>query len=64
MRYYITTNFKNLSMNCEKYIFYWEKLNFEPTGNSAYKAEFLALGYKFTFNNDFMMNRELILCKS
>ena len=64
MRYCITSNFKNLSVNKEKYIFYWEKLNFEATVNFALKAEILALGYKFTFNNDFIMNRELILCKS
>ena len=30
MRYSITSNFKNLLMNWEKYVFYWEKWNFEP----------------------------------
>ena len=30
-------------MNQEKYVFHWEKWNFEHIGNSAHKAEFLAL---------------------
>ena len=29
MRFSITSNFKNLSMNWEKYVFYWEKWNFD-----------------------------------
>ena len=33
MRYSITSNFKNLFMNWEKYVFYWEKWNFEPIMN-------------------------------
>ena len=33
MRYSITSNFNNLSMNWEKYVFYWEKSNFEPIMN-------------------------------
>ena len=88
MRYSITSNFKNLSMIWEKYVFHWEKWNFEPITNSAHTAEFLALRKvlnkkidylmyypsrqyvqwkqfkcKFTFNNDFMKNKELNLCK-
>ena len=31
--------FKNLSKNLEKYVFYWEKPNFEPIGNSVHTAE-------------------------
>ena len=36
MRYSITSNFKNLSIN-------WEKWNFEPIVNSAHTAELLTL---------------------
>ena len=79
--------FKKLLKNWEKYVFYWEKWNFEHIGNSVHNAEFLALGkvldiyieylmfypsrrhvkwkyfkYKFTFNKDFMFNKELNLC--
>ena len=35
--------FKNLSKNLEKYVFQSKKLNFEPTVNSVYTTEFLAL---------------------
>ena len=31
-------------MNWVKYVFHWEKWNFEPTGNFAYTAQFLTLG--------------------
>ena len=40
--YYL--KFKNLSKNCEKYVFHWEELNFKHVGNSVQIAEFLALG--------------------
>ena len=30
-------------MNWEKYVFHWEKWNFEPTGNSAHTAEIFGL---------------------
>ena len=33
-----------LSKNWEKYVFHWEKLNFEHIGNSVHTEEFLALG--------------------
>ena len=88
MRYYITSNLKNL---LKKNMFSARKnwTHFERIGNSVHTAEFLALGkalniyvnysmfyrsrqhvklkhfkytismYKFTFNDDFMMNREL-----
>ena len=42
-------------MNWEKYVFHWEKLNFEPIGNSAQKAEFLALGKTLNFYIDYLM---------
>ena len=37
------TNFKNLAMNRKKYVSHWEEWIFKPIGNSAHKAEFLAL---------------------
>ena len=43
MRYFISSSFKNLSMNWEKYIFHWEKWDFEPIMNSAHMAELFAL---------------------
>ena len=39
MRYFITSNFKNLSANWEKHGFYWEKYYFEPITNSVYTTE-------------------------
>ena len=46
MKYSIFSDFKYLSMkmNWEKLIFYWEKWNFEPTGNSVHTTEIVALG--------------------
>ena len=44
MRFSISSNFKNLSINHVKYVFHWEKLNFEPTGNFEHTTEFLILG--------------------
>ena len=43
MRYPISSNFKNLSMNWIKYVFYLEKWNFETTGNFAHITKFLTL---------------------
>ena len=43
MRYFISSSFKNLSMNLEKHIFHLEKWDFEPIMNSAHIAELLAL---------------------
>ena len=31
MRYIITSNFENLSMNCEKYVFYWKNRILNPS---------------------------------
>ena len=85
MRYSITSNWRIYQIyNWEKYVFHWEKLNFERIGNSVQTAEFwhkkdpkylYYINYhlmfypsrqhvkwkhfKFTFNNDLMMNREL-----
>ena len=44
MKYLISFDFKNLSMNWEKLIFHWEKWNFEPTGNSVHTTDIVALG--------------------
>ena len=51
----ITTNFKNLAMNREKYFFHCEKDHFELIGNSAYKAGFLALGKALNIYIDYLM---------
>ena len=40
----VSSNFKNLSINLDKYVFHWEKWKFEPIGNSAHTAEVLAYG--------------------
>ena len=42
-------------MNREKYVFHWQKLNFEPIGNSAHKAGFLALGKALNIYIDYLM---------
>ena len=42
-------------MNWEKFVFHWEKLIFEPTGNSANRAELLALGKTLNFYSDHLM---------
>ena len=46
MKYSISLHLKYLSMkmNGEKLIFHWEKWNFQPTGNSVYTTEIVALG--------------------
>ena len=44
MRYSISSNFENLSVNREKSVSHWEKWNFGPKGNCAHTAHFLALG--------------------
>ena len=44
MRYSITSDLKILPMNWEKYIFHWEKWNFELIANSAHMAEPFVLG--------------------
>ena len=46
MEYSISINFKyfSLKMNMGKYIFPWEKQNFESTGKSTHTTEYLAFG--------------------
>ena len=36
--------FKNLTKNWERYVFHWEKCNFEHIANSVHTVESLALG--------------------
>ena len=48
MRYSITSNFKNLSIN-------WEKWNFEPIVNSAHTAELLTLTKALNKYMDYLM---------
>ena len=55
MRYFISSNFKNLSMNWEIYVFYWEQWNFEPILNYAYMAERLALVKTLHKNMDYFL---------
>ena len=44
MRYSVFSNFKNLSMNWEKYVFYWEKRILNPSKIlQIYTKEFLTL---------------------
>ena len=42
-------------MNREKYVFHWEKWNFESNGNSALKEEFLVLGKALNIYIDYLM---------
>ena len=47
MRYSITSNYRIYQIyNWDKYVFYWEKLNFERIGNSVHSAEFFKF-FKF-----------------
>ena len=43
MRYSITSNCKNFTINREKNVFRWEKWNLELTENSAHTAAFATL---------------------
>ena len=42
-------------MNRGKYVFHWEKQNFELIGNFAHKVEFLALGKTLNIYIDYLM---------
>ena len=44
VRYSITSNLRISQKKFEKYVFCWEKLNFEHIGNFKHTTEFLALG--------------------
>ena len=39
MRHSISSNFKSLSMICVKYVFHWQKWNFEPIGIFVHTTE-------------------------
>ena len=56
MRYSISSSFKNLSMNWEKYIFHWEKWDFESIMNSAHMPELLALVEALNKNMDYLLH--------
>ena len=43
MRYSIASNLRIYRRIGKKYVFHWEKLNFEHIGNFLYTAELLAL---------------------
>ena len=60
MRYSISSNFENLSMNREKSVSHWEKWNFGPKGNCAHTAHFLALGKPETHQINFQSLSEKI----
>ena len=62
MRYYISSNFKNLSMNWDKYVFNWEKWNFDPKGNSALTAVFLVLEKALVLHTFFSSNLWRKIC--
>ena len=55
MRYSFTSSFKNLSLNWEKYVIFWEKRNFEPIMNSAHTAERLVLEKAQNKNIDYLL---------
>ena len=50
MRYSISPNFKNLSMNWVNYVFQLEKWNFEPNGNFVHTTGFLTLRKSLLIN--------------
>ena len=54
MRYSITSIFKNLSMNWDKFI-HWEKWNFEIIMNSAHTTKRMALVKVQNQNFDYLM---------
>ena len=55
MRYKITSNCKNVSMNWQKYVFRWEKWNFDSIANSAHTAASLDLGKALNIYIDYFM---------
>ena len=55
MRYSIILDFKNLSVNWDKYVFHEEKWNFEPIANSAHLVKNLALGKALNIYIDYLM---------
>ena len=55
MRYSITSNFKNLSFIWEKYVYHWEKWNFDFIMNSTHKVELLVVGKALNKSTDYLM---------
>ena len=47
--------FNSLSKNWEKYVFHWEKWNFEHIWNFAHTAEILALGQALNIYIEYLM---------
>ena len=61
-----TSNFKNLSMNWEKYGFRWENWNFEPIANYVYTTKSFAWGNALNIYIDYLMfyrDRRLVKLK-
>ena len=55
MRYFISSNFENLSMNWQTYVFHWEQLNFEPIMNYVHTAERFVLVKALNKNIDYLL---------
>ena len=55
MRYFISSNFENLSMNLEKYVFHYEKWNFEPSMDYVHTVELLVLVKTPNKNMDYLL---------
>ena len=64
MRFFISSNFKKLSINWEKYIFHWEKWNFQHIMHSKHTAELLILVKALNTNNRlFVLLPKLTKCE-
>ena len=55
MKYSNNSNCKKLSMNWQKYVFPWEKWNFELIANSTHIAQLMALGKALNIYIDHLM---------
>ena len=55
MKYLISSNFKNLSMNWGKYVFHLEKWNFKLIMNSVHTVELLAIVKALNKNMDYLL---------
>ena len=45
-------------MNWKKYVFYWEKINFETITNSVDTTELLPLGQAFNKNINYLISKK------
>ena len=45
-------------MNWKKYVFYWEKINFETIANSVDTTELLPLGQAFNKNINYLISKK------